>query len=90
MLTMALVVLLVMAAAGVRSIAGSRVALWVALAAALVWPFVNRPIEGPVLLVIGRGHGVTVSDLLTPVVVLLSVMALSGRFRRSAPGSDAG
>lgn len=90
MIEIAFIVLLVMTVAGFRSVAGSRVAAWITLGAALVWPFVNRPMEGPVLLTIGQGHGVTMSDLLTPAGVLLSVLVLTGRLRRSAKAGNAG
>lgn len=88
MFEIALAVLLVLAVAGCLAVAGSRVAAWITLGAALVWPFVNRPMEGPVLLIIGRGHGLTVSDLLAPAGLALSVLALTGRLRRSAKGQQ--
>lgn len=90
MLEIAVVVFIVLVVAGSFAVAGSRVAAWITLAAALGWPFVNRPVEGPVLLVIGQGHGLTVSDLLAPAGVLLAVLALTGRLRRSASGGKAG
>ncbi|MEP6563435.1 MAG: hypothetical protein ABJD68_20435 [Nakamurella sp.] len=90
MLVIAVAVLFVLALAGSLAVAGSRVGAWITLGAALVWPLVNRPMEGPVLLVIGQGHGVTLSDLLAPAGVLLSVLVLTGRLRRSATGSNAG
>lgn len=90
MFEIALAVVLVMTVAGCRAVAGSRAAAWTTLATALVWPFVNRPMEGPVLLVIGQGHGVTLSDLLAPAGVLLSVLTLTGRLGRSARGSNTG
>jgi hypothetical protein len=51
------------------------------LATALVWPLVNRPLEGPVLIVVAPKHGLTVSDLLTPVAVAVVALQLS-RLRR--------
>jgi hypothetical protein len=77
-----LVVLTGMAAAGSRAISGSRPAAWTLLGMALLWPFVNRTIEGPVLLVVGAGHGLTVSDLLASLAALLAVGVLIGLRRR--------
>lgn len=90
MFGIALTIALVLAVAGCGAVAGSRVAAWITLAAALLWPFLNRPLEGPVLLVIGQGHGLTVSDLLTPAGVVVSVLAFKGFWHRSTDGSDAG
>ena len=85
MFVIALVVLITMAAAGSRAVSGSRPAAWTLLGSALVWPFVNRTIEGPVLLALGRGHGLAVSDLLTPLAAILAVGALTGlRHRRTS------
>jgi hypothetical protein len=84
MFVIALVVLITLAAAGSRAVSGSRPAAWTLLGTALLWPFVNRTIEGPVLLVVGAGHGLTVSDLLTPPAALLAVGVLTGLRRRLA------
>jgi hypothetical protein len=89
-LEIAVTVVLVMAVAGAFAVAGSRVAAWITLGSSLLWPFVNRSMEGPVLLVVGRGHGLTVSDLLAPAGVLLSVVVLRGWRRRRLAGSDSG
>ena len=86
----ALAVLVVMTLAGSLAVAGSRVAAWATLGTALLWPFVNRPMEGPVLLVVGQGHGLTVSDLLAPAGVLLSIVVLRGRLRCEPGGSNGG
>lgn len=86
MLAMAVSVLMVLAGTGACAISGSRGAAWITLGAAMVWPFVNRPLEGPVLLVIGHAHGLTVSDVLSPAGVLLSVLVLTGRLRGSPQG----
>ena len=80
-MAVALAVLLFMVGAGMCATSGSRVAAWLALGAAFVWPFVNRPLEGPVLFVIGHGHGLTASDLLAPAGVLLSLLAITRRLR---------
>ena len=90
MFEIAVTVVLVMAVAGALAVAGSRVAAWITLGSSLLWPFVNRSMEGPVLLVVGRGHGLTVSDLLAPAGVLLSVVVLRGWRRRRFAGSDSG
>ncbi len=41
-----------------RAVSGSAL-----IAAAVVWALVNGPVEGPVLIAFGRGHGLTVADL---------------------------
>ena len=84
MFVIAWVVLIAVVAAGSRAVSGSRPAARILLGLALLWPFVNRAIEGPVLLVVGAGHGVTVSDLLTPSAALLAlaVGVLTGLRRR--------
>jgi hypothetical protein len=89
-LEIAVTVILVMAVAGAFAVAGSRVAAWITLGSSLLWPIVNRSMEGPVLFVVGRGHGLTVSDLLAPAGVLLSVVVLCGWRRRRLAGSDSG
>jgi hypothetical protein len=88
MFEIAVTVILVMAVAGALAVAGSRVAAWITLGSSLLWPFVNRSMEGPVLLVVGHGHGLTMSDLLAPAGVLLSVVVLRGWLRRRFAGSD--
>lgn len=91
MFEVALTVLLVMAGAGALAAAGSRRAAWLTLGAAVVWPFLNGPMEGPVMLVVGHGHGLTLSDLLAPAGVLLSIGMLTGWCRRAVRGhSDGG
>jgi hypothetical protein len=41
--------------------------------AAVVWVLVNGPVEGPILLVVAPGHGLTVADLFSVAAVLLAV-----------------
>jgi len=55
------------------------------LPGSLVWPLVNGLLEGPVLWVPIPGHGLTVSDLLTPIGVLAAVSRLRriSRHRRA-------
>lgn len=50
----------------------------------VLWLLVNKPLEGPVLIVVSRGHGITVSDLLAPAgMVFAAAVLLSRRGRRS-------
>jgi hypothetical protein len=42
------------------------------LVAAVVWIFVNKPVEGPVLLLLSPTHGVTVADLGSVAAVLVA------------------
>jgi len=79
MFEFALVVLLVMSGAASRAVGGSRRAGWVLMAASLAWPLVNRPIEGPVLAVVARNHGIALTDVLALVGVLTAVWVLAGR-----------
>ena len=44
-----------------------------------VWLLVNKPLEGPVLLVLSHGHGITVSDLLAPAGVAFAAVRLYRR-----------
>jgi hypothetical protein len=60
MFFIALVVLVGLAAAGSRAVSGSRPAAPTLLGMALLWPFVNRTIEGPVLLVVGADRDLAV------------------------------
>jgi multisubunit Na+/H+ antiporter MnhE subunit len=41
--------------------------------AAAVWTLVNKPVEGPILLVITYGHGVTLADLFAVAAVLAAL-----------------
>lgn len=40
---------------------------------AVVWVFVNSPVEGPTLLVLSPTHGITAADLLSVAAVLVAV-----------------
>jgi hypothetical protein len=53
------------------------------LAAAVPWLLLNGPFEGPTLVVVSPGHGLTVADLLVPGALLLAAIAAVGRRRRS-------
>jgi len=60
------------------------------VAAGIAWWLVNGPVEGAVLLEVSRGRGVTVADLLVPLLVAVAVVALVRQRRRTgrAPGLD--
>jgi hypothetical protein len=49
-----------------------RVTALLLLPASAAWMLFNGPIEGPILLTISSSHGVTVSDLLAVVAVLVA------------------
>ena len=49
---------------------------------AVVWPFVNRPMEGPVVWHLPSDHGVTVSDLMALLCFVLG-LSLLRRARRA-------
>ena len=52
-----------------------------------LWLLVNKPLEGPVLLVLTRAHGITLSDLLSAAGVILAAVLLYRRtFRQRARG----
>ena len=62
----------------------TEASLWAAgvVVLAVVWPFVNRPIEGPVLWHLPTERGVTVSDLLGLVCFVVGLFLLR-RARRA-------
>ena len=53
------------------------------LATAVAWLLSNGPFEGPTLVVVSPGHGLTVADLLVPGALLLAATAAVDRRRRS-------
>jgi hypothetical protein len=53
-----------------------RVVAWLLLPASAAWVLFNGPIEGPILLTLSTDHGVTVSDLLAVVGVLVAGVVL--------------
>ena len=53
------------------------------LATAVAWLLSNGPLEGPTLVVVSPGHGLTVADLLVPGALLLAATAALNRRRRS-------
>lgn len=69
---------------GCALIRPSSVRVSVAATLAVGWLFVNQRWEGPVLWVPIHGHGLTLSDLLTPVTLALLVGRVLGTGRRSS------
>jgi hypothetical protein len=49
---------------------------------AVIWVLVNGPVEGRVLFVIDRDHGITVADLLSVAAVLVAGQLLLSTRRR--------
>jgi hypothetical protein len=58
-----------------------RVLAGVLVVFAVVWVFVNAPVEGPTLLVLTSTHGITAADLLSVAAVLVAVGLLLPRRR---------
>ena len=58
-----------------------RAAALLLLPASAAWVLFNGPIEGPILLTLSTNHGVTVSDLLAVVGVLVACAVLLLRNR---------
>ncbi len=59
-----------------------RAAAVLLLPAGVAWVLFNGPLEGAVLLTLTSSHGVTTSDLLAVVAVVVAVAVLTGRLRR--------
>lgn len=75
-LLLALLVLALLVAAVVRSVRTSSLAALVGcVVLAGIWLVANKPLEGPLLLRLGGGHGVTLGDVLSPVAVLVAALA---------------
>ena len=70
-----LIVGLLLAALRARGWRRRAVALLL-LPASAAWVLFNGPIEGPILLTLSKNHGLTVSDLLAVVGVLVAGAAL--------------
>ena len=49
---------------------------------AVVWVFVNGPVEGPILYRIEEGHGITTADLLSVALVLAAGGLVVSAYRR--------
>ncbi len=89
MLGVAVVVLITLLAASVATVFGrSRHASVIVLITAAAWPLVNGRLEGPVLWTVGRGHGLALSDLLTPLALAAVAVRVVVR-RREGRTSEA-
>ena len=63
------------------------------LAFALIWPFVNGVLEGNLLLTLSSTHGITVSDLLSVlavVIALVQAIRIRRARRRGQPATEHG
>jgi hypothetical protein len=58
-----------------------RVLAGVLVVFAVLWVFVNEPVEGPTLLVLTPTHGITAADLLSVAAVLVAIWLLLPRRR---------
>ncbi len=48
---------------------------------AVLWPLVNKPLEGSTLLLLGDDHGITESDLLSVLAVVVAAVQVVRRVR---------
>ena len=55
--------------------------------AAVVWVLINGPFEGPTLLVLTPGHGITLADLASVAAAVVAATLLVGCRRRNPPRS---
>jgi hypothetical protein len=80
---MLVAVLILLAIAGTVPLCRRDTWVWPAVLILLcgLWLLVNKPLEGPVLVVISRGHGITLSDLLAPAGVAFAAVVLYRRSR---------
>lgn len=78
---MIVAVLVLLALAGTVLLCHGDSPVWPVVLIALcgVWLLVNKPLEGPVLLVVSRGHGITLGDLLAPAGVAFAAVLLYRR-----------
>ena len=88
----AAVQLLVLSAAGfaLAWLLSSRLPLLIVTFVAVAWPIAPRGLQGPNLAVFTPGHGLHVSDLLTPVLLVLAAahaLQLAGARAGAAPES---
>lgn len=83
---MALAVAVLLALVGCALLCRRDTPLWPVVLIVLcgLWLLVNKPLEGPVLLVLARGHGLTVSDLLAVAGVVLAGVLVYRRTVRTA------
>jgi hypothetical protein len=81
---MIVAVLVLLALAGAALLCRHDSPVWPALLILLcgLWLLVNKPLEGPVLVVVSRGHGITLSDLLAPAGIAFAAVLLYRRGRR--------
>ncbi len=68
--------------AGYAALCGDRVGCVVLAVLGLLWLWVNKPVEGPVLWQISVNHGVTTADLLTLFVWAVALLAWRRASRR--------
>jgi hypothetical protein len=86
---MLVAVLVLLALAGTMLLCRRDTWMWPAVLILLcaLWLVVNKPLEGPVLVVISRGHGITLSDLLAPAGMAFAAVLL---YRRSHSRRETG
>jgi hypothetical protein len=71
----------------------NRWSILAVLTFALIWPFVNGILEGNLLLKLSSIHGITVSDLLSVlavVIALVQVIGIGRARRRGQPATEHG
>jgi hypothetical protein len=76
------VLVLLLVALAVSLALPSRPAATLLVVLCLVWPFVNGRLEGAVLWTLSEDHGLTLSDLLSPIGLLVGGARLWGSSRR--------
>ncbi len=82
----AYLLLLVAAGFALARVLASRWPLLVVTLVALAWPVVPRGLQGPRVAVFAPGHGLHVSDALTPVLLVLAA-AYAVQLGRARPGA---
>jgi hypothetical protein len=89
---MLLAVLVLLALVGCAVLCWRDTPVWPVVLIVLcgLWLLVNKPLEGPVLLVLSRDHGITVSDLLAAGGVILAAVLLYRRTLRQRARGYAG
>jgi hypothetical protein len=71
----------------------NRWSILAVLTSALIWPFVNEPLEGNILLKLSNSHGITVSDLLSVLAVVIALVQgirIRRARRRAQPATEHG
>lgn len=79
MLVAVVVLVVLLAAAAAAVLRPEPRALALLGVCCLLWWLVNGPLEGPVLWRVTTGHGLTVADLLVPVVGVPALLAVLRR-----------